>query len=45
MTNALIQMQTAVGTQTTLERWTADRARTAVEFEVNFWARTPRAAS
>ena len=34
MTSTLIETQTAVGTQTTLERWNADPTRTTVEFEV-----------
>ena len=34
MTSTLIETQAAVGTQTTLERWNADRTRTTVEFEV-----------
>ena len=34
MTSTLIETQTAVGTQTTLERWNADPTRTTIEFEV-----------
>jgi polyisoprenoid-binding protein YceI len=34
MTSTLIETQTAVGTQSTLERWNADPTRTTVEFEV-----------
>ena len=38
MSSTLIKPQTTIGTQTTVERWTADPTRTTVEFEVeHFW--------
>jgi polyisoprenoid-binding protein YceI len=34
MSSTLIETETTAGTQTTIERWTADPSRTTVEFEV-----------